>query len=49
MPALAQPVAVEGVRRLIAYQGLAYARLYLDRLQAHHRRRRGRAARTANC
>jgi indolepyruvate ferredoxin oxidoreductase beta subunit len=33
MPALAQPVAVEGVRRLIAYQGLAYARLYLFRLR----------------
>ena len=33
MPALAQPVAVEGVRRLIAYQSLAYARLYLDRLR----------------
>ena len=34
LPALAQPVATEGVRRLIAYQGLAYARLYLDRLRA---------------
>jgi indolepyruvate ferredoxin oxidoreductase beta subunit len=33
MPALAQPVAIEGVRRLIAYQGLAYAKLYLDRLR----------------
>jgi indolepyruvate ferredoxin oxidoreductase beta subunit len=34
MPALAQPVAIEGVRRLIAYQGLAYAQLYLRRLSA---------------
>jgi indolepyruvate ferredoxin oxidoreductase beta subunit len=33
MPALAQPTAVEGVRRLIAYQGLAYAKVYLDRLR----------------
>jgi indolepyruvate ferredoxin oxidoreductase beta subunit len=33
MPALAQPIAVEGVRRLIAYQGLAYAKQYLDRLR----------------
>jgi indolepyruvate ferredoxin oxidoreductase beta subunit len=33
LPALAQPVAVEGVRRLIAYQGLAYAKLYLTRLR----------------
>lgn len=33
MPALAQPVAVEGVRRLIAYQSLAYAKLYLARLR----------------
>ncbi|HEY0224343.1 MAG TPA: indolepyruvate oxidoreductase subunit beta family protein [Pseudolabrys sp.] len=33
MPALAQPTAVEGVRRLIAYQGLGYAKLYLDRLR----------------
>jgi indolepyruvate ferredoxin oxidoreductase beta subunit len=33
LPALAQPVAVEGIRRLIAYQGLAYAKLYLDRLR----------------
>ena len=32
--ALAQPTAIEGVRRLIAYQGVAYARLYLDRLRA---------------
>ena len=31
-PALVQPVATEGVRRLVAYQGPAYARLYLDRL-----------------
>lgn len=34
LPALAQPIATEGVRRLIAYQGLGYARLYLDRLRA---------------
>jgi indolepyruvate ferredoxin oxidoreductase, beta subunit len=33
MPALAQPIAVEGVRRLIAYQSLAYARRYLDLLR----------------
>jgi indolepyruvate ferredoxin oxidoreductase beta subunit len=33
MPALAQPTAIEGVRRLIAYQGLGYAKLYLDRLR----------------
>jgi indolepyruvate ferredoxin oxidoreductase, beta subunit len=34
MPALAQPTAIEGVRRLIAYQGLTYAKLYLDRLRS---------------
>ena len=34
LPALAQPTAIEGVRRLIAYQNLAYAKLYLDRLRA---------------
>lgn len=34
LPALAQPTAIEGIRRLIAYQGVAYARLYLDRLRA---------------
>jgi indolepyruvate ferredoxin oxidoreductase beta subunit len=34
LPALAQPTAIEGVRRLIAYQGVSYARLYLDRLRA---------------
>ena len=34
LPALAQPVAIEGIRRLIAYQGVGYARLYLDRLRA---------------
>jgi indolepyruvate ferredoxin oxidoreductase beta subunit len=34
LPALAQPTAVEGVRRLIAYQGAAYAQLYLSRLRA---------------
>jgi indolepyruvate ferredoxin oxidoreductase beta subunit len=32
-PGLAQPIVVEGVRRLTAYQGLPYARLYLDRLK----------------
>ena len=34
LPALAQPTAIEGVRRLIAYQGVHYARHYLDRLRA---------------
>ncbi len=34
LPALAQPTAIEGLRRLIAYQGVDYARLYLDRLRA---------------
>ncbi len=34
LPALAQPAAIEGIRRLIAYQNLPYARLYLDRLRA---------------
>jgi indolepyruvate ferredoxin oxidoreductase, beta subunit len=34
LPVLAQSTAIEGVRRLIAYQGLRYARLYLDRLRA---------------
>ena len=34
LPALAQATAIEGVRRLIAYQGIAYARHYLDRLRA---------------
>jgi indolepyruvate ferredoxin oxidoreductase, alpha subunit len=33
MPAAAQTVMIEGVRRLAAYQDLAYARLYLDRLK----------------
>ncbi len=32
MPAPAQAFMIEGVRRLAAYQDLAYARLYLDRL-----------------
>jgi indolepyruvate ferredoxin oxidoreductase beta subunit len=32
-PAAARPIAVEGVRRLSAYQNAGYARLYLDRLQ----------------
>ena len=34
LPALAQPIAAEGIRRLMAYQGVAYAQLYLDRLRA---------------
>ncbi len=34
MPAAAQPVIAEGVRRLIAYQDIDYARLYLERLIA---------------
>lgn len=34
LPALAQPIAVEGIRRLIAYQSHRYAQLYLDRLRA---------------
>jgi len=34
LPLPAQPTALEGVRRLIAYQSAAYARLYLDRLRA---------------
>jgi indolepyruvate ferredoxin oxidoreductase beta subunit len=33
MPEAARAFATEGVRRLAAYQDLAYARLYLDRLQ----------------
>jgi indolepyruvate ferredoxin oxidoreductase beta subunit len=32
MPAIAQPIAIEGVRRQVAYQSIAYARLYLERL-----------------
>ncbi len=32
MPATAQPIVLEGVRRLTAYQSAAYAQLYLDRL-----------------
>jgi Pyruvate/2-oxoacid:ferredoxin oxidoreductase gamma subunit/NAD-dependent dihydropyrimidine dehydrogenase PreA subunit len=32
-PASAQPIATEGVRRLAAYQNVAYAQLYLDRLR----------------
>lgn len=31
-PTPAQPIVLEGVRRLTAYQNAAYARLYLDRL-----------------
>ena len=34
MPAPAQPIVLEGVRRLVPYQSLSYARLYLDRLSA---------------
>jgi len=34
IPALAQSTAIEGVRRLIAYQSVAYAKLYLDRLRS---------------
>jgi indolepyruvate ferredoxin oxidoreductase, beta subunit len=34
LPVLAQSTAIEGVRRLIAYQSVGYARLYLDRLRA---------------
>jgi len=33
LPAVVQATAREGVRRLIAYQGPSYARLYLDRLR----------------
>ena len=36
LPAAAQEVIAEGVRRLTAYQDGDYARLYLDRLQAIH-------------
>jgi indolepyruvate ferredoxin oxidoreductase, beta subunit len=32
MPASARDIVLEGARRLVAYQDLAYARLYLDRL-----------------
>ncbi len=34
MPSIAQPVALEGVRRLVPYQNASYAQLYLDRLGA---------------
>ena len=33
IPASAQPIVLEGVRRLVSYQSAAYARLYLDRLE----------------
>lgn len=33
LPAAARAMATEGVRRLVAYQDAAYARLYLDRLK----------------
>ena len=49
MPALAQPTAIEGVRRLIAYQDVAYAQLYLDRLRADRRRRRSRRRARQDC
>ena len=32
-PEAARAIAIEGVRRLVAYQGPGYARLYLDRLK----------------
>ena len=32
IPAAAQDIVLEGVRRLVPYQSVAYARLYLDRL-----------------
>jgi len=32
MPAEARDIVIEGARRLVAYQDVAYARLYLDRL-----------------
>jgi indolepyruvate ferredoxin oxidoreductase, beta subunit len=34
IPAAAQPMVLEGVRRLVPYQSVAYAQLYLDRLAA---------------
>ncbi len=33
IPLVAQPIVAEGVRRQVAYQSVAYARLYLDRLK----------------
>ncbi len=32
-PGIAQPIVIEGVRRLVPYQSVAYAQLYLDRLK----------------
>lgn len=32
-PGIAQPIVIEGVRRLVAYQSAAYAQLYLERLK----------------
>ncbi len=32
-PAVAQPIAIEGVRRLVSYQSVSYAQLYLARLK----------------
>jgi indolepyruvate ferredoxin oxidoreductase beta subunit len=31
-PAIAQPIVIEGIRRLVPYQSASYAQLYLDRL-----------------
>src|SRR6476659_6216206 len=33
LPEPARPIVIEGLRRLVAYQGADYARLYLDRLK----------------
>jgi indolepyruvate ferredoxin oxidoreductase beta subunit len=33
LPAVAQPIVVEGVRRLVPYQSVSYAQLYLARLK----------------
>ncbi|MCW5692345.1 MAG: indolepyruvate oxidoreductase subunit beta family protein [Pseudolabrys sp.] len=33
-PGVAQPIVIEGVRRLVPYQSTAYAQLYLNRLKA---------------
>ena len=42
VPAAARAFIGEGVRRLVAYQDVAYARLYLDRLEPIRARRRAR-------
>ena len=44
----AHAIATEGVRRLVAYQDLAYARLYLDRLEPSPRPTRA-PVRMARC